>query len=169
MHKYIKINVYYINQYLTSYLLWCTLGRHNSVCLINIWIVYRTPMNGNFAFTLGLTHTIPRDLSIHAGSPLFPAAIKVGRWHTKISTVKCRDILNILFIIIPICGSSFTIVSSSWLRWGVDHGKRGTLLRLMINKRICFSAPRGSRRQNSNFLRVVRVSSGAAYENNIKK
>lgn len=145
--------------------MWCTLGRHDSICLINIWIVYRTPINGNFAFTLGSTHTIPRDLSIHAGSPLFPAAIKVGRWRTKISTVKCRDIPKILFIIIPICVSSFTMISSSWRRW---NGKRWTLLSLMINKRICFSAPVGSR-QNSDFLRVVRVSSGAAYENNIQK
>lgn len=164
MQKYNKTNVYYNNQYLTSYLLWCTLSRHNSVCLINICIVYRTPMNGNFAFTLISMDTIPRDLSIHAGSPLFPAAIKVGRWQTKISTVKCRDISNILFIIISIRGSSFTMISRSWRRWNVGLGQRGTLLRLMINnKRICFSAP-GSSRQNSNFLRVVRVSSGAAYE-----
>lgn len=143
----------------------CTFGRHNSVCLINKWIVYRTPMNGNFAFTLVSTNTIPRDLSIHAGSPLLPAAIKVGRGRTKFSTVKCRDISKILFIIIPICGSSFTMVSSSWRRW---DGKRRTLLSLMINKRFCFSASGGSR-QNFDFLRVVRVSSGAAYENNIKK
>lgn len=171
MHKHtLNFFFYYNNHNSISYLLWCTLGRHNTVCLINIWIVYRTPMNGNFTFTLGSTYTIPRGLSIHAGSPLFPAAIKVGRWQTKISTIKYRDISNILFIIIPICGSSFTMISSNWRRWDVRLRKRGTLLWLMINKCICFSSPGGSRRQNSNFLRVVRVSSAAAYENkNIKK